>query len=55
MIKPTQGAAFKKLWDHLVVFMEAQDPGQGNPKKVCEDKVSKHGHKDKSDTAPFHK
>ena len=38
MIKPTQGAAFKKLWDHLVVVTEAQEPCQGNPKKVCEDK-----------------
>ena len=34
MTKPTQGAAFKILWDQLKGVTEAQDPGPGNPKRI---------------------
>ena len=34
---------------------EAQDPGPGNPKKDCEDQVSKYGHKTDSNSVPEQK
>ena len=54
-IKPTQGAAFKRFRDKLMRVTEAQDPGPGNPKKYCEDKVSKHGKKATRNAESDHK
>ena len=53
--KPTQGIEFKRFWDQLMGFTESQDPGPGNPKRYREYKVSKHGQKASSNTAPYHK
>ena len=55
MIKPTQGVAFKIFQDQFMGVTEAQDPGPWNPKKWCEDKVSKYVHKATSNAAPSDK
>ena len=55
MTKPTQGAVFKRLQDQLMGFTESQGPGPENPKKYCEDKLSKNGQKSARSAAPAHK
>ena len=55
MTKPTQGAALKRLRFQLMGVTEAQDPGPGNPKKYCKDKVIKYGKKADRNASPVHK
>ena len=55
MTKPTQGAAFKRFRDKLMGVTEFQYLGPGKPKKYREDRVSNHGQKAASNTAPSHK
>ena len=55
MIKPTQGAMFKRFRDQLIGVTESKDPGPGNPEKYCEDKVSKNVQKIAGNVAPAHK
>ena len=52
MTKPTQGVAFKILWDQLMGVTKAQYPGPGKPKKYHENEVSKHVQKEARNAAP---
>ena len=55
MTKPTQCAAFKRLWDQLMGVTEFQYPGPENQKIYRKSQVSYYGQKTARNEAPDHK